>query len=89
VELVQGSVSQPLLHVLLHLKGGKHPALLKEIARIVLLSHLGSPCETKGHLSLIVTQRLGLATLQGLLEVQMQSQNKSPCKSEAIVVSHG
>jgi hypothetical protein len=39
VELVTRLVSQPLLHVLLQLRGGRHPTLLKVIAGIALLSH--------------------------------------------------
>jgi hypothetical protein len=85
VELVPRPVAQPLLHVLLQLKGGKHPALLKAIARIVLLSRKKSPCKTVDHPSLVVTQKPGLAALQGLLAVQIQSQRGS----EVVAVSLG
>jgi hypothetical protein len=38
VELVPRLVAQPLLRVIHLLRGGEHPAMLKEIAGIVFLS---------------------------------------------------
>jgi hypothetical protein len=83
VEWLRILVAHPLLHVILLLRDGGHPAMLKAIAEIAFLSHLESPGETVYHPSLVIAQRPRLATVQVLFAFQIQGQRKSRHGSEA------